>query len=228
MLVMREAISDPIFDAIKDRVLDGELKPGTKLTEEEIASIFDVGRARARQSLRLLAAIGVVTIHKNRGAFVASPTRSEAAHIYAARRMLECPAVAFVAETRNSENVAVLRGHLEQQRAAVSRNERRTFLRLTLEFHSLLACMAGNPVAELLINQLLTRAALISTLYEAAAPSNQAVDDHAALVKLIVSRDAAGAARFMESHLKRVETWLEITPEAEVKTDLRTLLRPRS
>jgi hypothetical protein len=47
-------------------------------------------------------------------------------------------------------------------------------------------------------------------------------------VKLIVSRDAPGAARFMENHLKRVETWLEITPEAEVKTDLRTLLRPRS
>lgn len=227
MLVMRDAISDPIFDAIKDRVLEGELKPGTKLTEEEIASIFDVGRARARQSLRLLAAIGVVTIHKNRGAFVASPTRTEAAHIYAARRMLECPAVAFVAATRSSENVTVLRGHLEQQRAAVSSNERRTFLRLTLEFHSLLASMAGNPVVELLINQLLTRAALISTLYEAAAPSNQAVDDHAALVKLIVSRDGSGAAKFMESHLKRVETWLEITTEAEVKTDLRTLLRPR-
>ena len=148
LLVMRDDLGSE-FDAIKDRVLEGELKPGTKLTEEEIASIFDVGRARARQSLRLLAAIGVVTIYRNRGAFVASPTRTEAAHIYAARRMLECPAVALVAATRSSENVTVLRGHLEQQRAAVSRNERRTFLRLTLEFHSLLASMAGIPVVEL-------------------------------------------------------------------------------
>jgi DNA-binding GntR family transcriptional regulator len=227
MLVMGDTISDPIFDAIKDRVLDGELRPGTKLSEEEIASIFEVGRARARQSLRLLAAIGVVTIHKNRGAFVASPSRAEAAQIYAARRILECPVVAFVAERRTTANLAALRSELEQQRAAVSGNDRRGFLRATLEFHSLLASMAGNPVVALLVNQLLARAALISTLYEAAAPSHQAVDDHAALVKLIASRDVAGASKFMESHLRRVETWLEIEPEAEVETDLKRLLRPR-
>ncbi len=120
-----------------------------------------------------------------------------------------------------------MRGHIDQQRLAVSKNDRSGFLRATLEFHSLLASMAGNPVVELLINQLLARAALISTLYEAAGPSNQAVDDHSALVKLIVSRDAAGASRFMESHLRRVETWLEIAPEEEVKPNLRSLLRPR-
>ena len=226
MLVVREAISDSIFDAIKDRILEGELRPGTKLSEEEIASIFHVGRTRARQSLRLLAAIGIVTIHKNRGAFVASPTRAEAAQTYAARRMLECPAVALVAETRSSENVSTLRSHLNHQRLAVSKNNRSSFLRATLEFHSLLASMASNPVVEMLINQLLARAALISTLYEAEAPSNQAVEDHVRLVKLIASRDSAGASKFMEMHLRRVETWLEIVPEEEVKTDLRSLLRP--
>jgi DNA-binding GntR family transcriptional regulator len=227
MLIMRGAIADPIFDTIKDRILEGELKPGTKLSEEEIASIFNVGRARARQSLRLLAAIGIVTIHANRGAFVASPTRAESAQIYAARRMLECPAVAYVAESRSSDNLSVLRAQLDHQRGAVSKNDRSAFLRATLEFHSLLASMAGNPVVEMLINQLLARAALISTLYEAAAPSNQAVDDHAGLVKLIASRDASAASKFMESHLKRVETWLEIEPEAEVEADLRNLLRRR-
>jgi DNA-binding GntR family transcriptional regulator len=141
--------------------------------------------------------------------------------------MLECPAVAYVAESRSSDNLSVLRAQLDHQRGAVSRNDRSGFLRATLEFHSLLASMAGNPVVEMLINQLLARAALISTLYEAAAPSNQAVDDHAGLVKLIASRDASAASKFMESHLKRVETWLEIEPEAEVEADLRSLLRRR-
>lgn len=226
IVVVREAISDPIFDAIKDRILDGELRPGTKLSEEEIASIFSVGRTRARQSLRLLAAIGIVTIHKNRGAFVSSPTRAEAAQTYAARRMLECPAVALVAETRSSENVIALRSHLDHQRFEMTRNNRSGFLRATLEFHSLMASMASNPVVEMLINQLLARAALISTLYEPETPSVQAVEDHTRLVKLIASRDSAGASKFMETHLRRVEAWLEIVPEEEVKTDLRSLLRP--
>jgi DNA-binding GntR family transcriptional regulator len=218
-------IVDPIFEAIKDRIFEGELPPGTKLSEEEIASIFDVGRARARQSLRLLAAIGIVTIHANRGAFVASPTRAEAAQVYAARRMLECPGVTRVAEARTSQDLSLLRAQLELQRSALSANNRSAFLRMTLEFHSLLASMAGNPVVEMLINQLLARAALISTLYEVVTPSTEAISDHVALVKLIASRDAAGASKFMESHLKRVETWLEIEPPAETKSDLRSILR---
>lgn len=227
MMDVRASMADPIFDTIKDRVLEGELKPGTKLREEEIASIFNVGRARARQSLRLLAAVGIVTVHANRGAFVASPTRVEAAQIYAARRLLECPAVARVAEFRSQQDLTVLRAQVEYQRKAVLDKDTGMFLRSTFEFHSLLASMSDNPVIEIIINQLLARTALISSLYELSSPTYEAVDDHVALIKLIASRDASGASKFMESHLRHVETWLQTEPVAEVKADLRSLLQPR-
>jgi DNA-binding GntR family transcriptional regulator len=227
MMVVPGSIADPIFDTIKDRILEGELKPGTKLGEEEIAVIFAVGRARARQSLRLLAAIGIVTIHPNRGAFVASPTRIEAAQIYAARRMLECPAVAHVAEFHSSQSLTALRAQVDDQRKAVLESDTGRFLHSTFAFHSLLASMADNPVIEILINQLLARSALISSLYELSSPTHETVDDHVALIELIASRDASGASKFMEKHLKHVETWLQTEPIAEMKADLRSVLQRR-
>ena len=225
MTVLPGSIADPIFETIKDRVLEGELKPGTKLAEEEIALIFNVGRAKARQSLRLLAAIGMVTIHANRGAFIASPTRVEAAQIYAARRMLECPAVAHVARSHVPGRLATLRTHVDEQRKAVLEKNTASFLRSTFAFHSLLASMAGNPVIEIIINQLLARSALVSSLYELSSPTEGTVDDHIALIELIASRDAVGASTFMEAHLKQVETWLEAEPIPEAKADLRMVLR---
>jgi DNA-binding GntR family transcriptional regulator len=222
--VATQAITDPIFDTIKDRIMTGRLRPGTKLSEEEIASIFQVGRARARQSLRLLGAIGVVTLHRNRGAFVARPTRAEAAQIYAARRIIECPVVALVADAITRADVARLRRHVEQQAASVRAGDRREFLRLVLEFHNLLASIAGNPVIAQLVDQLIARASLISLLYEVPVPSQDVVDDHARLVELIAAGDADKASAHMERHLRAVETRLAMDDDTEQAADLRTIL----
>jgi DNA-binding GntR family transcriptional regulator len=218
--------SDPIFETIKDKVLDGELKPGTKLGEDEIASIFGVGRARARQSLRLLAAVNVVTIERNRGAFVAQPTRKEASEVYAARRLIECAAIAVTAHARTEQDVRVLRKHIESQRAAVPNGSRRDFVRLVMEFHSLLGAMSKNDIVAMMINQLLARAAIINSLYEVITPSKEAVDEHASIVRLVAARDAEGAAKSMQAHLKNAEGWLEIGETAEVEFDLRQILKP--
>jgi DNA-binding GntR family transcriptional regulator len=218
--------SDPIFETIKEKILDGELKPGTKLGEDEIASIFGVGRARARQSLRLLAAVNVVTIERNRGAFVAQPSRQEASEVYAARRLIECASIAIAARKRTERDLQALRKHIELQRTAVAKGSRRDFVRLVMEFHSLLGAMGKNTIVATTINQLLARAAIIAAFYEVIAPSKEAVDEHAAIVRQVAARDATGAARSMESHLKNAESWLEIDEAPVVELDLRQILRP--
>lgn len=218
--------SDPIFETIKDKILDGELKPGTKLGEDEIASIFGVGRARARQSLRLLATVNVVTIERNRGAFVAQPSREEASEVYAARRLIESASIAVAARKRTERDVQALKKHIELQRAAVAKGSRRDFVRLVMDFHSQIGAMGKNAIVASMINQLLARAAIINSLYEAISPSKKAVDEHAAIVRQIVARDAAGAARSMETHLKNAESWLEIDEAPVPEFDLQQILKP--
>jgi DNA-binding GntR family transcriptional regulator len=93
-----------------------------------------------------------------------------------------------------------------------------------LEFHNLLASIAGNAVIAQLIDQLIARASLISLLYEVPVPSQDVVDDHARLVDLIAAGEAAKASAHMEQHLRRVETRLAMDDESEQAADLRTIL----
>ena len=65
-----------IVDAITTAIVERRLMPGTKLSEQKIADIFEVSRTLVRQALHKLAQDGVITLRHNRGAMVPEPTRS--------------------------------------------------------------------------------------------------------------------------------------------------------
>ena len=68
-----EVIASKLTEAVHEhRVL-----PGMKLSEDEVGDIFGVGRTVVRQALRTLAHDGLLTIERNRGAFVTKPTDRE-------------------------------------------------------------------------------------------------------------------------------------------------------
>ena len=66
-----------IYHQIFDAILAQRLLPGTKLTEDELAGIFDVSRAVVRRALLRLSHERIVDIRPNRGAVVASPSLRE-------------------------------------------------------------------------------------------------------------------------------------------------------
>ena len=82
--------ADRVYDALYAAVFDHRLPPGARLREEELARSFSVSRTLVRQALHRLAQDGVVLLRPNRGAQVPEPTREEGAHVFDARRVLEC------------------------------------------------------------------------------------------------------------------------------------------
>jgi DNA-binding GntR family transcriptional regulator len=91
-------IQDTIVDGIRDMILNGPLKPGDRLRQDELANAFGVSTMPIREALRQLQAEGLVIFRPRRGATVASLSVSEYEEIYRLREELETLACRWAAE----------------------------------------------------------------------------------------------------------------------------------
>ena len=94
-----------IREALRNAIIDRRLAPGTKLSEAEVGSLFDVSRTVARAALQMLTFEGLVKTERNRGAFVSNPSPDEARQIFASRRLIEPGIVAAALERITLEDI---------------------------------------------------------------------------------------------------------------------------
>ena len=73
---------DAVAQALRTRILDGDLAGGERLREQELTAAYGVARHSLRAALRALAAEGLVVIEPHRGATVAQLTREEAGPLF--------------------------------------------------------------------------------------------------------------------------------------------------
>jgi DNA-binding GntR family transcriptional regulator len=99
--------------ALRDRILNGDLAPGTRLIERALVEEYDVARVTVRSALARLAAEGLVVIESHRGARVASLTESELHDLFALRTALEVEAARIALAKRPHELDAELARAIE-------------------------------------------------------------------------------------------------------------------
>ena len=88
----RVSTVDAIAAALRTRILDGELRAGERLREQELAEAYGVARHSLRAALRALAAEGLLTIEPNRGARVAELSAAGLDSLFELRLALELEA----------------------------------------------------------------------------------------------------------------------------------------
>lgn len=213
------ASAGTIYERILSAIGAHLLPPGTKLAEEKLARVFNVSRTKVRQALERLAHDSVVTIIRNRGAFVSRPTIEEARQVFDARRVIEPALIRRLAERAEPGQIDRLRRHLAQEAAARARKDRRALIRLSGGFHQLIADMAGNIYLAKCLRDLESLTSLIITLYDSPSMASCPDHEHGALVAAIASGDADGAARLMIEHLDHVESPLNLHVAAGAEID---------
>lgn len=215
---------DEIAERLLGAILDHRLPPGTKLGEDRLAETFGVSRTRIRQVLFRLAAEKVVKQVANRGAFVAEPTVAEARDVFDARAAIEPMLAARVAGRGRAADAVRLREHVVREAAAREAGDVRAQIKLSGEFHALLAEMAGNAVLGGVLRELIARSSLIIALYGARGGSDCGADEHQRLVEAVRRHDEALAARLMREHLAQVERALDLDRRPDAGLDLRAVL----
>ncbi len=215
-----EVAEEQIVDRIFEAVIEQRLPPGTKLSESALCEVFGVGRMRIRRSLLLLASREVVELHSNRGAFVARPTAEQAREVFEARQAIEPNVARMAAKRATAEDIAALARHLELESQAHDSGNRRDAIRLSGQFHTMLAQIAGNGVMLRMIKELITRTSLIIGIYGAPGVTNCRDDDHAELIDALRKSDDRRAAEIMAEHLRHIEERVDLTARPGAGVDL--------
>ncbi len=215
--------TERIVESITSAVVERRLMPGTKLSEQKIADIFQVSRTLVRQALNQLSRDRLVTLEPARGAFVAMPSVDEARQVFQVRAMLESALVRQLCARITDKQIGELRIHLRDEAAAVARTDVPGRTRLLADFHVVLARMLGNEVLAQLLSDLLSRSSLIALMYQSSHSAAHSQDEHVLIVDALEQRDARAAARLMEHHISAVEQNLRLDPHT---ADLSAALRP--
>lgn len=215
---------DAIYRRLLAAIFEHRLPPGTKLGEDRLAGIFGVSRARIRRVLPRLAHERLVTLEPNRGAFVAKPTVDEARDIFEARRLIEPGIVSRFIEVAGRTGVTRLRQHVQAERRARAAGDKQAIVRLSGEFHVLMADIAGNAMLARTMRELTLLTCLIIALYDAPAVPHCRSDEHGEIVDAIAAGDHARAVRLMVEHLDHVEDGLNLDAEQPVELDLEAAL----
>ena len=214
-----------VYGALKDAILSHRLAPGTKLPEDELASIYAVGRAVVRPALQALSHDRLVRLEPNRGAFVAQPSKREAREVFEARALIEPEVAALAAGNGNPGDVALLRAHLEKEHEALNDGRDSEAIALSARFHVAIAEIADHAILTEFVTELVSRSSLIVALYWRRRDTTCEVHAHSALVDAIAKRKSKEASSLMTAHLADLMAGLDLTLGDKKPKKLADILR---
>ncbi|KQP05089.1 GntR family transcriptional regulator [Pseudorhodoferax sp. Leaf265] len=220
----KAASKDDIYERIYEAVVEHRLLPGTKLSEERVAELFAVSRTQVRGVLQRLAVEQLVTLIPNRGAFVTTPSAEEAHDVLEVRRTLE-PAVVRrlierIAAGKASTALKQLRTLVKREQQAHANGDRRAAVRLSGEFHVLLAQLSGSAIMARMLRELTPLTCLAILTFDAPTGAACPNDEHTELLDAIEAGDAEAAVALMDEHLHHIEKSLNLDAEAAPEIDL--------
>lgn len=214
------SLSSQIVADTRDALFAKKLKPGDFLgTENDLAARYGVSRIVARDALRTLQALGIVEIKmgKGGGARIASGNPRLFAEALAvqldltgvtpneimdAQRAIECLAAELAAENATDADIERLKQLLAD--AEANMGDAALYTRLSAEFHMAVAEASHNRVlvVQLISLQHVSWPRQNPTLTRQV--SKRILDVHKELLALIECRDAAGARKLMDDHVKMI------------------------
>lgn len=219
------SVTDRVAAAITDAIIQHRIVAGTKLVEQNLATMFGVSRTIVRQALIRLEREKLIKLEPSKGASVATPSVQETRQIFATRRLIEVPMVKEFARSATKSDIRKLQLHLQEEQKACLHVDVRGRTRMLADFHVLIATISGNLVLAELLSQLVSRTSLAAMLYQTSFSAQHSSDEHLELLDAIESKNAELAGTLMDQHLKNVEASLQLD---SALTDMRLALLPEA
>lgn len=210
----KTTLTDAVHDLLRKAIIEQALKPGMRLPEDTVGEQFGVSRTIVRHALVRLEHEGLVVTRRNRGAFVAEPSRDEAQHVFEVRRCLENDVIRLLCKRMPTNGYDRLEAHVRQEEA-VRGKDGPVSIRLAGEFHMLLAELTGNPILARYVREVVLLCSLIMSLYARNHSSECAVGEHSQIIESIRTGDSERAIEIMEHHLGAVSERAELSGQPD-------------
>ena len=199
----RPSVADAVFAELHRRILALDLAPGARLSEADVARAMGVSRQPVRDAFWRLSKLGFLSIRPQRATTVAPISIASVMQARFIRSAIEAETVRVFTTLAQDADIAALERLLDAQAEAVQARDRNRFHALDDQFHREIGARAGLGFAWdiILENKAhMDRVRMLSLSFG----SQDAYDDHRAVLAAIRSRDPDAAMTAMRRHLDRI------------------------
>ncbi len=202
-ILQQNSLSSLVRRELERRILGGELAPGSKLNEADIARELRVSRGPVREAFRALEQSGLVRTEKNRGVSVRQVSIEEANEIYEVRAALEGLIGRLAARRIRAEQVEAIRAVVKKMHAVGRTRDAGAYYPLNVEFHELLCEAAGNKALQANYRRVVNELDLYrrETILRSAENIPASTREHEAIVNAVESGDEKLAEQLLVDHV---------------------------
>jgi DNA-binding GntR family transcriptional regulator len=202
--------AEQVCERIRSAILSGELKPGAKLTEQDLAAEYELSRTPIREAIRQLEVERLVSRIPFVGVTVTQLRPQEVIELLEIREVLEGLVARLATRNMDSLQLQRLKKSLQQLAASARRNDVAAYLDQALAFRRVLVeCCGSATLSEQVLaieNRLRltgSRTALLPGRMEAA------IEEHQKLLDAIARGDAEGAERLNRERIRHIRDAVE-------------------
>jgi DNA-binding GntR family transcriptional regulator len=193
--------SEQTYNALRDAIQTGKLKPGTRLREVELAEWLGMSRTPVREALNRLESDGLIMNEPHRGMIVTELDRRMIGELYVMRQVLEGTAAALAARHASDEEIAALR-EIANRDKEIGDDPKRLAANNRL-FHDTLYQSAHNRYLLKTLNTLRESMALLGdTTLALPGRSKTALEEHQTIIAAIERHDPVAAEEATVAHIK--------------------------
>lgn len=207
-------LSERIADELRRAILSGELSPGERIRQEEIADQFGASRIPVREALRILVTDGLVNMVSNSGAWVSSLTQEECSEHYQMRERLEPLLLRYNLPALTDDDLARASDLVGAMKRAP---DLETFMRLDREFHWITYERVETNILSELIERLWNTTQPYRRVFMQLVRGAGGIEvthlEHELLLEAIKRRDSEEAESILRGHIRRTRIELDRHPE---------------
>ena len=207
-LLGRKSTADRVAAILRERILEGLLKPGTRLSEEAIGGALGVSRNTLREAFRMLARERLLEHELNRGVFVRTVSEADAIDLYRVRRYVEVAAIRNLPDAP-AEALSAMAAAAEEGERAAAEEHWSDVGTANMHFHQALVTLARCPRLEDFMHQVLAELRLVfHVMVDAREFHEPYLRRNKQILGALQSGEVDEAARLLEDYLSDAENQL--------------------
>ena len=195
-------LRDVVFNTLRKAILRGELKPGERLMEIQLANKLGVSRTPIREAIRKLELEGLVLMIPRKGAEVAQITEKNMQDVLEVRKALEELSVQLACERITPEQVEEMKMAAEDFRKVLKSGDVTKIAEADVQFHDIIFAATNNQRLITLLNNLREQMYRYRVEY-LKNPSNheQLLREHEAIYRGIMEKDKDVVTEMIRKHI---------------------------
>lgn len=198
-----------VYEELKRQIMIGEIPPGTRMMEVELAEDMGVSRTPIREAIRKLEKEGLVSIEPRRGAYASEISIKDMVDVLEVREFLESMAAGLAAKKINQEDGEKISKVSQAYKKAVESGRTEEIIKADELFHRLIVECSGNKTLIQMMNQVQELALRFRYIYyEDFSRYKNMPYEHQEIVDAIISGNEEMAKEKADSHVRRLKEFV--------------------